>query len=43
MIGAGVGLMLRSLNSYQLEQQAQENDFDAKKELEELRRRIDKY
>ena len=41
MIGAGGGLMFRSLNSYQAEPLAKADDFDAKKELEELRRRMD--
>ena len=41
MIGAGGGLMFRSLNSYQPEPAAKKDDFDVKKELEELRRRMD--
>ena len=41
MIGAGGGLMFRSLNNYQPEQESKTDHFDAMKELEELRRRID--
>ena len=41
MIGAGGGLMFRSLNSYQPEPEARPDNFDVKKELEELRRRMD--
>jgi hypothetical protein len=33
--------MFRSLNNYQPEQESKTDYFDAKKELEELRRRID--
>ena len=40
MIGAGGGLMFRSLNRYQPEPAANIDDFNVKKELEELRRRI---
>ena len=42
MIGAGGGLMFRSLNRYQPEPAANTDDFNVKKELEELRRRIDR-